>query len=58
VAGDRARILAGNPSATASITPWAIPSWAAPQVIVWWRPVTAVALLTIIVGGQTGSYLD
>jgi hypothetical protein len=48
--------LAGiSSSATASSTPWAIPSWPAPQVIVWWRSSSAVAVLIMIVGGHTSS---
>ena len=44
-----------SPSATASSTPWAMPSWPAPQVIFWCSGSIAVALLIMIVGGHTGS---
>ena len=44
-----------EPSATASSTPCAIPSCAAPHVIVWWCSSSAVALFIINVGGKTGS---
>ena len=49
-------VASSRPSATASSTPWPIPSCAAPHVIVWWRSSSAVALFIISVGGQTGSY--
>ncbi len=52
----RSPLASISPSATASSTPWPIPSCAAPQVIVWWRSSSAVALFIISVGGQTGSY--
>jgi hypothetical protein len=48
-------VASSRPSATASRTPWPIPSCAAPQVIVSCCSSRAVALFIISVGGQIGS---